>query len=730
MQMDLRLHHAWRTLRHQIPDLADFAQSTRDVRISAAKAVRPGVGWVENEHELFVSGHVEAESRHLQRWWWAEQVSFASMRRCKEQKKNSSSVKYRRRHLRGEEVCVRISKKELTGPPQEFMKDSILAGKVTSYTEFREPLWPFCRFMYEGNPFYHTYALLDINFGEFQLVLERVDQKIEMLVAEGMDLLGFTQHFMACSQSRAVNGIPERTRHVKKHITVKDVLSWMGGSLASRWERYSTLFNNCQHFQAELQTLLFDESGDFQPPRGEFLNRALALETLRGGYGSADEKWVQSQLQALLRQRQSVAWEMGDQFSLGTLRSSSLPSLSADFKEQVEFYVSQLESDEAFYDDRELYFQLLSPATAPNETDDTAPYQRSEDSEEAMLAAEKLKVWTDTSPNGISNFAKLLKAQSSSALVQELGLTRLSALLAEAREQKTPAGLAPRALMPRFPRDTQVQRQGCSALRAISLAPNGGLGICLEADGAKILVQVMKSHIRDADVCRTAAASLASMVNKSQSLGQQPVDRTLGGGSSCGIFDGEQLTIPVTVPKVLVPPCGHALHTLCIGEQIIPNDSAESRGLCRQCGQPYGWTGIDVDPMVNAFCLMFGPYEMYAEKKLSTTAILSISEVCVNFSLELSGLVSPSSIWLLLLRRHAFEHPDMDPWEINSEVPRRSLTLPEGEELEVPTLVDSPAGPQSDGLDAPPMLMDEALPSLLPESLSPPSEPSDVSEDE
>ena len=43
--------------------------------------------------------------------------------------------------------------------------------------------------------------------------------------------------------------------------------------------------------------------------------------------------------------------------------------------------------EEAFYDDRELYFQLLSPATAPTETDDTAPYQRSEDSEEA--ASEK-----------------------------------------------------------------------------------------------------------------------------------------------------------------------------------------------------------------------------------------------------------------------------------------------------------------------------------------------------
>ena len=29
------------------------------------------------------------------------------------------------------------------------------------------------------------------------------------------------------------------------------------------------------------QTLLFDESGSLQPPRGEFLNRALALESIR-----------------------------------------------------------------------------------------------------------------------------------------------------------------------------------------------------------------------------------------------------------------------------------------------------------------------------------------------------------------------------------------------------------------------------------------------------------------
>lgn len=210
---------------------------------------------------------------------------------------------------------------------------------------------------------------------------------------------------------------------------------------------------------------------------------------------------------------------------LELLRSGGL-TLPTDFRENVEFYVSQLDADaseETFYDDRDLYLPLLTTTTA--EAAEEAPYQRVVDeSEEALIALEKLKAWSDTSPNGISNFAKRLKAQSHNALVQEVGLTRLSGLLGEVRDQKTqPAGLAPRALMPivaaameRFPQDKQVQRQGCSALRAIALSPSSGLSVCLEADGAKMLVAVMRQHLRDVDVCRTAATSLATMVNKSQ----------------------------------------------------------------------------------------------------------------------------------------------------------------------------------------------------------------------
>merc|ERR1719356_1136912 len=72
--------------------------------------------------------------------------------------------------------------------------------------------------------------------------------------------------------------------------------------------------------------------------------------------------------------------------------------------------------------------------------------------------------------------------------------------------------------------------------------------------------------------------------------------------SAGGLFDGSALVIPATVPKVLVPQCGHAIHTLCFGSQLVPDAECDScRGLCRRCGLPYSWTLIDIDPMVNAF---------------------------------------------------------------------------------------------------------------------------------
>mmetsp|Transcript_2045 Transcript_2045/g.4626 ORF Transcript_2045/g.4626 Transcript_2045/m.4626 type:complete len:442 (+) Transcript_2045:90-1415(+) len=137
--------------------------------------------------------------------------------------------------------------------------------------------------------------------------------------------------------------------------------------------------------------------------------------------------------------------------------------------------------------------------------------------------------------------------------------------------------------------------------------------------------------------------------------------------STAGLFDsGENLLVPATVPMLFVPQCGHAVHTVCFGPQLIPDQKdCGVRGRCRRCGLTYAWTTIDIDPMINAFCLFFGPYvdkrtqEMCIAGEVSETAALSIAEVCQNFSLELGGLVSPASAWILLTKRHAFAEPEI-----------------------------------------------------------------------
>merc|ERR1719329_1753841 len=68
--------------------------------------------------------------------------------------------------------------------------------------------------------------------------------------------------------------------------------------------------------------------------------------------------------------------------------------------------------------------------------------------------------------------------------------------------------------------------------------------------------------------------------------------------SAAGLFDGDTLVVPTNIPKVLVPQCGHPIHTLCFGSQLLPDSqSGGARGHCRRCGLSYAWTSIDIDPM-------------------------------------------------------------------------------------------------------------------------------------
>lgn len=160
--------------------------------------------------------------------------------------------------------------------------------------------------------------------------------------------------------------------------------------------------------------------------------------------------------------------------------------------------------------------------------------------------------------------------------------------------------------------------------------------------------------------------------------------------SAAGLFDGSSLAVPSTVPKVLVPQCGHPVHTVCFGSQLLPHQRCGGvRGRCRRCGYPYAWTAIDLDPIVSAFCLLFGSYvdkrasEMQAEGQIVRSAILSIAEICHGFSLELGGLIAPASAWVMLTKRHAFECPP-EAIDVISESVLELLAPPPREVEELP----------------------------------------------
>jgi len=134
-------------------------------------------------------------------------------------------------------------------------------------------------------------------------------------------------------------------------------------------------------------------SGKTLPPEIKWL--AKQQEALQGQAAAAGaEPWL----------RDVHAWhqerlrEVEDRF-----RSGAITSLPEDFRDGVDFYVSQLAdgqsvSQDSFYDDRELYGPVLSEVKGEEEeTCQTVAYERAVDSEEAVVALEKVKAWSETS---------------------------------------------------------------------------------------------------------------------------------------------------------------------------------------------------------------------------------------------------------------------------------------------------------------------------------------------
>lgn len=252
---------------------------------------------------------------------------------------------------------------------------------------------------------------------------------------------------------------------------------------------------------------------------------------------SKETRWVAKQLELLREQRDNGppwlrehhGWHEEQLEALtAALGDGSVAAVPGEVREGVVFYLSQFADgtpEDAFYSDPELYAEVSKPKV---EAKDLQPYVRAASLPEAVAAAEGLRAWADATRPGINKLQALLVEHAASAEVQQAGLTRLGALLAEARgigdtpPPPAPAGLAPAALVPllakaigRFPRDAGVQRAGCSAMRGVVVA-EGGCTVVADAGGPGLVVGAMKAHIMDLEVCKAGAAVLYAMIQKTE----------------------------------------------------------------------------------------------------------------------------------------------------------------------------------------------------------------------
>jgi len=120
-----------------------------------------------------------------------------------------------------------------------------------------------------------------------------------------------------------------------------------------------------------------------------------------------------------------------------------------------------------------------------------------------------------------------------------------------------------------------------------------------------------------------------------------------------------------SVPKVLVPQCGHAVHTACFGEHLSSNVGAGPRGRCRCCGASFGWTSIDIDPLLSTFTEMNRTYFDSILVKVSDDVedplqdAIGVARACQNLAVESNGLVTAATAWLAIRHRYADSRPEV-----------------------------------------------------------------------
>jgi len=155
---------------------------------------------------------------------------------------------------------------------------------------------------------------------------------------------------------------------------------------------------------------------------------------------------------------------------------------------------------------------------------DAASYERPPASAEDVAATERLTQWSDTSIKGMKEFVELMSAHAAAPSVQQIGLIQIGALCPE--EDKKDAdvdvsGMKSENLVPTIvsamrthEKDTQVQRGGYAALRALAMVPGEMRKLC-DLGGIRVAAEMLDKHYKDDELCSTANMAFVVMARQS-----------------------------------------------------------------------------------------------------------------------------------------------------------------------------------------------------------------------
>lgn len=191
--------------------------------------------------------------------FWHHWVFCTKIEVALQKEEETDFIRFFRLRESKEDECewLRVTCLVLTTPPDQAVA-TILDRRIKAFSEWRQ-FWTILGLgVPTGWPTYHSYMILEVEGEEnVRMLLEKKSSRLEMTFGCGELSHGFMEQFRATLVGRnPLQCVKHIHEDLYENVTVRQLLSWIDGPLARRWQAYHLFQSNCQHFTQDLQEFL------------------------------------------------------------------------------------------------------------------------------------------------------------------------------------------------------------------------------------------------------------------------------------------------------------------------------------------------------------------------------------------------------------------------------------------------------------------------------------------